>query len=141
MPGALASSCNPATWRQVLLDGLRKGLLFLAAIRWLLYKQNLDRSPFSILNSTTLFIPRRVTHPGTNTTQRCLTSGQWQIEIQTLIAPVGAFRNCLRRLCFKSKWRGIRYSFQLAITAPLYLITGYCIATAQSYLGLNNDLH
>ena len=27
MPGALASSCNPATWRQVLLDGLREGLL------------------------------------------------------------------------------------------------------------------
>ena len=26
-PGALASSCNPATWRQVLLDGLKGGLL------------------------------------------------------------------------------------------------------------------
>ena len=26
-PGAVASSCNPATWRQVLLDGLRRGLL------------------------------------------------------------------------------------------------------------------
>ena len=26
-PGAVASSCNPATWRQVLLDGLREGLL------------------------------------------------------------------------------------------------------------------
>ena len=59
-------------------------------------------------------------------------SGQWEIEIQTLIAPVGAFRNCLRQLYFKSKWRGIGYSFQLAITAPLYSITGYCIATAQS---------
>ena len=51
----------------------------LAAIRWLLYKQNLDRSPFSILNSTTLFIPRRVTHPGTNTIRRCLTYGQWSV--------------------------------------------------------------
>ena len=30
-----------------------------------LYKQNLDRSPFSIIISTTSFIPRRVTHPGT----------------------------------------------------------------------------
>ena len=28
--------------------------------------------------------------------------------------------------------RGIGYSFQLAITAPLYSIIGYCIATAQS---------
>ena len=27
MPGALASSCNPATWRKVLMDGLREGLL------------------------------------------------------------------------------------------------------------------
>ena len=27
LPGALAGSCNPATWRQVLLDGLREGLL------------------------------------------------------------------------------------------------------------------
>ena len=27
MPGVVASSCNPATWRQVLLDGLRRGLL------------------------------------------------------------------------------------------------------------------
>ena len=59
-------------------------------------------------------------------------SGQWEIEIQTLIAPVGAFRNFLRQLYFKSKWRGIGYSFQLAITAPLYSIIGYCIATAQS---------
>ena len=42
--GALAISCNSATLRQVLLDGLRKGL-FLAAIQWLLYKQNLDESP------------------------------------------------------------------------------------------------
>ena len=28
--------------------------------------------------------------------------------------------------------RGIGYSFQLAITAPLYSIISYCIATAQS---------
>ena len=27
LPGALASSCNPATWRQVLLDGLKGGTL------------------------------------------------------------------------------------------------------------------
>ena len=26
-PGAVASSCNPATWRQVLLDGLKVGAL------------------------------------------------------------------------------------------------------------------
>ena len=50
-----------------------------------------------------------------------------------MIAPTGAYRNCLRQLYFKSKWRGIGYSFQLAITAPLYSITGYCIATAQSW--------
>ena len=30
------------------------------------------------------------------------------------------------------QWTGLEYSFQLAITAPLYLIIGYCIATAQS---------
>ena len=52
----------------------------------------------------------------------------------TVIAQIWAFRNCLRQLYFKSKWRGIGYSFQLAITAPLYSITGYCIATAQSCL-------
>ena len=43
-----------------------------------------------------------------------------------------AYRNCHRRRYFTSNWRGIGYSFQLAITAPLYSITGYCIATAQS---------
>ena len=85
------------------------------------------------LNKIYIVFTQAVTHPGTNTTRRCLTSCQWEIEIQTLIAPVGAFRNCLRQLCFKSKWRGIGYSFQLAITAPLYSITGYCIATAQSW--------
>ena len=92
------------------------------------------------LNKIYIVFSQAVTHPGTNTTRRCLTSCQWEIEIQTLIAPVGAFRNCLRQLCFKSKWRGIGYSFQLAITAPLYSITGYCIATAQSYSKLNDDL-
>ena len=132
---------------------------FLAAIRQLIYKQNLDISPtvlhgepseclcdenlavgpFSLIKIYIVF-SQAVTHPGTNTARHCLTSGQWEIKIQTLIAPVGAFRNCLRQLCFKSKWRGIGYSFQLAITAPLYSITGYCIATAQSYLGLNDDL-
>ena len=49
-----------------------------------------------------------------------------------LIAQLWACRNCLRQLYLKLKWRGIGYSFQLAITAPLYSITGYCIATAQS---------
>ena len=52
---------------------------------------------------------------------------------QNLSCSTGAYRNCLRQLYFKSKWRGIGYSFQLAITAPLYSITGYCIATAQSW--------
>ena len=92
------------------------------------------------LNKIYIVFTQAVTHPGTNTARRCLTSGQWEIEIQTLIAPVGAFRNCLRQLCFKSKWRGIGYSFQLAITAPLYSITGYCIATAQS-CGLQTLFH
>ena len=45
-----------------------------------------------------------------------------------------AFRNCHRQRYFTSNWRGIGYSFQLAITAPLYSIIGYCIATAQSWL-------
>ena len=54
----------------------------------------------------------------------------WQIEI--VAASVEAFRNCVSQQCFMSKARGIGYSFQLAITAPLYSITGYCIATAQS---------
>ena len=49
-------------------------------------------------------------------------------------ASVEAFRNCHRQRYFTSNWRGIGYSFQLAITAPLYSITGYCIATAQSCL-------
>ena len=49
------------------------------------------------------------------------------------IAPVRACRNCLGPKIFHSgAERGIGYSFQLAITAPLYSITGYCIATAQS---------
>ena len=47
-------------------------------------------------------------------------------------APVRAFRNCLSPRYFTRSGRGIGYSFQLAITAPLYSITGYCIATAQS---------
>ena len=42
-------------------------------------------------------------------------------------------RNCRRRGYFTSWGRGIGYSFQLAITAPLYSIIGYCIATAQSW--------
>ena len=49
-----------------------------------------------------------------------------------LSASVEAFRNCHRQRYFTSNWRGIGYSFQLAIIAPLYSITGYCIATAQS---------
>ena len=49
-------------------------------------------------------------------------------------APTGAFRNCLRQLYFKLKGRGIGYSFQLAITATLYTIIVYCIATAQSWI-------
>ena len=48
------------------------------------------------------------------------------------VAPTGASRNCLRQLYFKLKGRGIGYSFQLAITATLYTIIVYCIATAQS---------
>jgi hypothetical protein len=55
------------------------------------------------------------------------------MDFKIWVAPTGAYRNCLRQLYFKSKWRGIGYSFQLAITAPLYSITGYCIATAQSW--------
>jgi len=49
------------------------------------------------------------------------------------IAPVRAFRNCFKSRYFTTQERGIGYSFQLAITAPLYSITGYCIATAQSW--------
>ena len=51
-----------------------------------------------------------------------------------LYASIEAYRNCLSRWYFTSTRRGIGYSFQLAITAPLYSITGYCIATAQSCL-------
>jgi hypothetical protein len=47
-------------------------------------------------------------------------------------APMRACRNCLNRRYFTSTGRDIGYSFQLAITAPLYSIIGYCIATAQS---------
>ena len=57
----------------------------------------------------------------------------WRKLFWRLVAPSGACRNCLRQLYFKLKGRGIGYSFQLAITAPLYSITGYCIATAQSW--------
>jgi len=58
-----------------------------------------------------------------------------QIVIRNLLitAPVRAFRNCFKCRYFTTQERGIGYSFQLAITAPLYSITGYCIATAQSY--------
>ena len=42
------------------------------------------------------------------------------------------FRNWHSWRCFTSSSRGIGISFQLAITAPLYSIIGYCIATAQS---------
>ena len=59
-----------------------------------------------------------------------------QIVIRNLLitAPVRAFRNCFKCRYFTTQERGIGYSFQLAITAPLYSITGYCIATAQSCL-------
>ena len=50
------------------------------------------------------------------------------------IAPSGALRNCFNLRYFTQEERGIGYSFQLAITAPLYSITGYCIATAHSCL-------
>ena len=33
-PGALASSCNPATWRQVLWDGLKRGRLVITSSCW-----------------------------------------------------------------------------------------------------------
>ena len=33
-PGAVACSCNPATWRQVLLDGLRRGVLLVIGSCW-----------------------------------------------------------------------------------------------------------
>ena len=33
-PGAVARSCNPATWRQVLWDGLRRGLLLVTGSCW-----------------------------------------------------------------------------------------------------------
>ena len=56
-----------------------------------------------------------------------------EIQHQFKFAPVRAFRNCLTRRYFTSRWRGIGFSFQLAITAPLYSIIGYCIATAQSW--------
>ena len=43
-------------------------------------------------------------------------------------------RNCRRRGYFTSWGRSIGYSFQLAITATLYTIIVYCIATAQSWI-------
>ena len=63
-----------------------------------------------------------------------------EMNHSALIAQMWACRNCLRQLYLKLKWRGIGYSFQLAITAPLYSITGYCIATAQS-CGLQTLFH
>jgi hypothetical protein len=56
----------------------------------------------------------------------------WKGAEMTKFAPVRAFRNCLSPRYFTRSGRGIGYSFQLAITAPLYSITGYCIAAAQS---------
>ena len=52
--------------------------------------------------------------------------------LKVMLPPWGAFRNCLKSRYFTTSGRGIGYSFQLAITAPLYSIIGYCIATAQS---------
>ena len=49
------------------------------------------------------------------------------------LAPVGAPRNCLPSGYFTWRGRGIGYSFQLAITAPLYSIISYSIASAQDW--------
>ena len=58
--------------------------------------------------------------------------GSISLECICTCAPGGAIRNCLWNRYFTIPGRGIGYSFQLAITAPLYSIIGYCIATAQS---------
>ena len=50
------------------------------------------------------------------------------------IYPARSYRNCHRGRYLTTSGRGIGYSFQLAITAPLYSIIGYCITTAQSQL-------
>ena len=49
------------------------------------------------------------------------------------LAPVGAPRNCPPSGYFTQRGRGIGYSFQLAITAPLYSIISYSIASAQDW--------
>jgi hypothetical protein len=64
--------------------------------------------------------------------EKDIKSYAWKGTKMINFAPVRAFRNCLSPRYFTQSGRGIGYSFQLAITAPLYSITGYCIATAQS---------
>ena len=46
---------------------------------------------------------------------------------------VETVKNCQCRLYFKSSWRGIGKSFQLAIIAPRINLIGYDTATAQSW--------
>ena len=63
-----------------------------------------------------------------------LVQSLWNVYVRMYsFAPGGAIRNCLWSRYFTTPGRGIGYSFQLAITAPLYSIIGYCITTAQSY--------
>ena len=55
----------------------------------------------------------------------------WLIITMRMVS-AETFRNWHSWWYFTSSSRGIGISFQLAITAPLYSIMGYCIATAQS---------
>ena len=70
-------------------------------------------------------------HCGVKNKEKCAFI-QGAILQDCLLGPAEPVRNCHKQRYFTSWGRGIGYSFQLAITAPLYSITGYCIATAQS---------
>lgn len=65
--------------------------------------------------------------------QRTLVISKWNGVILFDWKPLSeATKNCQRRRCFTSPWRGIGKSFQLAIVTPRLDLTGYDTASAQS---------
>ena len=110
---------------QVLLY-LNKSSLILVLENPLFLEKNSLKS--SILAKTFWILPHRFQGNNSPCYDESLFSGNSFIKD----APVGTLRNCFNLWYFTQEERGIGYSFQLAITAPLYSITGYCITTAQS---------
>ena len=92
----------------------------------------LENKYFSVDNIQWIFFEPIDINPKLEGSRKIISENFRSTEFWILFASAEAFRNCLRQRYFTSPRRGIGYSFQLAITAPLNSITGYCIATAQS---------